>query len=229
MEKKIKVLLVEDDEDQINWARQQIGELCNLIIVKTAIDALWEFRYQRCQKNNISLVISDLIIPGFDENEEKELMFDDGMEAFERKFLREEFLAEPDAKNGWKIFSEALNLCFHDYYQGIALVSNFEHHIEERGLWSFKEIYEGLNALRIVSASFKYDDASFIKKKPGGLEKVVIVADSLGISWWPYFLKNGRVYTNGDLQKDNINPYKFCLGGAKMLKPYRKVFEYLTK
>ena len=53
-----KVLLVEDDQDQINHAKEEIGDLCNLTYVETYKEAV-----EVIDNHKYDIIISDLEIP----------------------------------------------------------------------------------------------------------------------------------------------------------------------
>lgn len=210
MEKKIRVLLVEDDHDQINWARQQIGELCNLTVVTTAEEALSKLeRAWNRELGPYDMVLMDLSFP---RKEGTPAEFQTGINFF------------------WKVF-------FEDEDVKIGILSTYEHHIvAKKDRWEMDAVtYWKCVLIKLDQHNDWYDGwepgrVALVVDKPTANfnnylanNKVVSREEAKSIA---------EVTDLSDLEEGTSLATPFVgsafKGVIKPLKPYKEMFEHFT-
>jgi len=231
MEKKkdIKILLVEDDPIQIDWAREQLKEYD--LTVATTLREKDEIFYDPENKNKFDIVITDLELPE-DKGKEPKLF-------------------DIDANSGYSFFKSLLERRVNQISpKGLALVSNYEHHVvKSKESYQFKKAINELMLLSTLTAlvqsrSRRYmnvsdnDNLVQIVKQENCANNVVIVVDNVFVNDYPFYFSDGKVATNEEIQtrfsKKSKESYLTC--GACcvkeegiLLKPYAEIAEYLSQ
>lgn len=116
-DKKVKILLIEDDERQINYAQQVLAghELTVMRSWKELDDPSDLFR-------QFDFIITDLMLPKEQADGSKSI---------------------PDWKVGLGIYTRALCSLRRGEVKGVALVSNLEHHVDE--IRDYNEVMRGIS------------------------------------------------------------------------------------
>jgi hypothetical protein len=114
---------------------------------------------------------------------------------------------------------------------GLALMSNFEHHIT-----NYKDnssLYDAKSNLEVsmgLTAKIDEKDGYFvIEKRDNRINNIVLLCDSVSIGKYPNYYKDGESFSNKEVAEKFISGYEFCKAGAVPLKPYKEVAEYLSQ
>ena len=209
MEKKARVLLVEDDEDQIKWACQQIGELCNLTIARNVQES------ESLKEKGWDMVLSDLELPArFDSLPN----FQSGRRHFEGYL---------EMLEGGKIKGLGLLSNFEHHISFLssdekAEIMEWREELPESAVGFYRQeetlvpetFEEGIEALAIFCDKPLDFTHFFIveEKRAVGVKEAIEIGKSLPKGergWNPLIL----------IVKEGV---------AKPLKPYKEVFEYLS-
>lgn len=224
MEKKLRILVVEDDLIQLDWASKTLGGN-ELIKVKTRED------YFKTSKEGIDLIITDLMIPFNDSSVYRD---------------------NPNEAYGLEVFLDGLDLLSKQQVGGLALISNYEHHTETSRLdnvkkesscevlYSMKKIFykigkslsnEYLVKNRAINDLWKNDDCIILRKE--GPMNIVFAYD-VPFYFYSFFFdtKKQEVVKRKDFVKGIEKPYGYVKdsiqsGGCVPLKPYEEIVRAL--
>jgi response regulator RpfG family c-di-GMP phosphodiesterase len=203
-----KVLVVEDNVVQINWAKKVLKDT-NLKIAETQEEAS-----NLLENNKFEYVLTDLEIPRVSGD-------------------------KPEAHHGQRVFEKGLEMLIQKDIRGMALVSNFEHHLlfdsikqkklvskeEKSEIYSANEKFKLIKLLAGVKVKGYTDPLSFEREE--SLLNFLVFLDSLLINQYPNFYKDGKVFTKEDVETTYKNGYHFCMAGGINLKPWKEIINAL--
>ncbi|GEM_PF-1276163 len=216
----MKILLVEDDSRQIEYAKIILKDYDLDVAVDTD-----EATKKIDRKSKPQIVLTDLHLPSnlYDKD-------------------------RPNAGNGLSFFSIALRELAKGEIEGLALVSNFEHHVHEskpqigQSHEDFIKEKEAVNTATafldtIGKVVFVYDTGrwNFVKNK-NSLNVCSFIDKEL--NFYKHFLSpDGKIYTSEEKEQERVkesilmpdlNPYRLVPEGYLNLKPFHKIVEVLT-
>ena len=213
-DKKVKILLIEDDERQINYAQQVLAghELTVMRSWKQLGDPSDLFR-------QFDFIITDLMLP---------LEREDGSKS------------TPDWKVGLGIYTKALASLDLGEIKGVALVSNYEHHVEnarESG-WDHDEVKrEIMHAPQSAYVSSVGKRIEWDRRGGQIISKVVSMVDHpmnyLAIfdrSIWlmtEFLDQKGQVRVVTEVPEGIIPREFFREQSLSIIKPYKEVIDAL--
>jgi CheY-like chemotaxis protein len=207
----MKILLVEDSAIQINWAKKELEEH-ELVIAVNASEAL-----SALKNDTFDIVLTDLVMPGGfpldpdlrDQND------------------------TPQAFHGWNIFRKILQMHMKGEIKGIALVSNFEHHLEKGD-----DIGHYVTMSKaIAQTGWEVEDYSGALSFKRSLRSLNIISflDALTWSAFPAAIIEGELSSPADIsagwqhQKKDSMWSAMQNGNITLLKPFKKIVEALSQ
>lgn len=194
---KKAVLIIEDDEDQISWAKNQLGDKYELTFAKSQA----QFSKVVENKNKFDFVIIDVFIP--------EVIVGDLPD-----FDPPEILSQPTSKHVSSRVKYAHMAYLKGKIKGWAIASNYEHHRdqlpkEEGGvLWEKMDVYK-------LMACKEANENIFIAFDENVRNNSILL--------------DGNVVDVSTMSEDDICERLMRGKQGKMLKPYKRIMEYLDE
>lgn len=205
----MRILLVEDDLRQIGLA-QQVLTGHDLLACQCFEDTKAYFDPYGQQHELVQpfdLLVTDLLLP-----------FKPG--------------ADPDHKIGLRIFETGLALLARDKIKGLALVSNFEHHVNMENIMKLpRDELERLGKLvyNLGKSIWTGGDCLTVGKISPKAWNAIFLFD-LHINHYSHLLSpEGEMWTREDLQKTHGNLGRAIQAGFILPKPFALVVEGLLK
>jgi len=196
---KKAVLIIEDDEDQISWAKNQLGDKYELMFARSC------FQFEK-EERRFDFIITDVFLPGLIKKD---------MPDFPDSFFEEN--EQPSSKHLAGIIRSLHERYTKGELAGWSIASNFEHHRDTVPREEAESLFAQMQAYKLLSQKVcgkKVMNIGIFFDEDVYGNKVIL---------------DGKVVDVDMMSKDDILERLMRGKQGKILKPYERIMEHLEE